>query len=209
MTKNPKVPSGGTWLLLLATVLVAAVAGVWLGFRLVPTPKPPLATTEQVQERRDFSLTDSNGKKVTLATYQGKWMLMFFGFTACPEACPLAMQLVSTTLGEMGETGKTIQPVFVSIDPARDTPEVLKEYLAHFSDNIAGLSGTAEETAAIAKAYGVFYRRRAIDGVDYTMDHSTALYLIAPDGRYIRPFRADVDPSELAEDLALTMKPLN
>jgi len=205
MSKKSKERLRRLWLPLVATVLVAAVAGLWLGFKLVPAPQPQVLV-EQRSERRDFSLTDTNEKQVELATYQGKWLLMFFGFTACPEARPLAMQLVSATVDEMGEIGKTIQPVFVSIDPERDTPGVLKEYLTHFSDNIVGLSGTADETSAIAKAYGVFYRKRDIDGGDYTMDHSTALYLIAPDGNYIRPFRADIEPSELAEELALAIK---
>ena len=187
-----------------AALLVAAVAGLWAG-RFLGAPND--AQPAQIESRpaiRDFSLTGADNQKVSLSTYRGKWVLMFFGFTMCPEACPLAMQLVTATLEDMGEEGRAIKPIFVSIDPERDTPAVLKEYLGHFSDDIDGLSGTAEETADIAKQYGVFYRKRPI-GEDYTMDHSTALYLIAPDGEYVRPFRADVDPAELAEDLAASM----
>lgn len=185
----------------LIAALAAGAAGLWFGARTAENTAAPTAPVETRPERRDFSLTDSNGERVSLATYRGKWMLMFFGFTSCPEACPLAMQLVSSALGGMGAAAKDIQPIFVSIDPERDTPAVLKEYLAHFSGDIAGLSGTPAETAAVAAAYGVYYRKRALDG-DYTMDHSTALYLVAPDGRYVRPFRADVAPAQLAADLA-------
>jgi protein SCO1/2 len=188
----------------LAVLLVALLGGLWMGFALAPPENTGHMVAEQRAARRDFSLTDTNGQKVSLQTYQGKWMLMFFGFTMCPEACPMAMQTVGVTLDEMGEAAAVLQPVFVTIDPERDTPAVLKDYLGHFADNIAGLSGTAEETASIAKAYGVFYRKRAIEG-DYTMDHSTALYLVAPDGNFVRPFRADVDPSQLAADLKAAM----
>jgi len=190
----------------LASLLLAAVAGVWLGFYVAPPAQSKGTVMESLPDTRDFALADTSGARVSLATYRGKWALMFFGFTSCPEACPMAMQLVSATIGEMGEAGKMIQPVFVTLDPERDTPDVLREYLAHFADNVAGLSGTAQETADIAKAYGVFYRKRAIEGDDYTIDHSTALYLIGPEGAYLRPFRADVDPSELAEDITAAMK---
>lgn len=196
--------SRSTWLLLgVAMLLVAGTGGIWLGLRFVP----PSATEAMVMdrpERRDFSLTGTNGEKVSLAAFEGKWVLMFFGFTMCPEVCPLAMQTVGATLEEMGEVKNTIQPVFVTIDPERDTSAVLKDYLAHFDGGIVGLSGTAEETASIARAYGVFYRKRPIEG-DYTMDHSTALYLIAPDGRFVRPFRADVEPVDLAKDVLEAM----
>lgn len=190
------------WLqLCLIALLVAAASGLWLG-QFMSTPQSSeqhLAIDRPTV--RDFSLTNTEGQTVSLLTYRGKWLLMFFGFTMCPEACPLAMQTVSATLEDMGEVGKSIQPVFVTIDPERDTPAVLRDYLANFSDNIVGLSGSADETAGIAKLYGVYYRKRPL-GNDYTMDHSTALYLVAPDGAYMRPFRADLDASELAADIA-------
>ncbi len=187
-----------------AVLLVATVAGMWLAHLYTPSPAAPVVVGSDRPAIRDFSLLNADKERVTLAAYRGKWVLMFFGFTTCPEACPMAMQMVTATLQDLGETGKNVQPVFVTIDPERDTPEALKEYLAHFADNIEGLSGTAEETAAIAAAYGVFYTKRDLDG-DYTMDHSTALYLVAPDGRYVRPFRADIEPAALAADLSAAM----
>ncbi len=194
-----------TWALVgLAVLAAATAAGAWIGLQ-TPAPNRLQSTSFQAPpQRRDFSLLDQDGQRVSLATYEGKWLLMFFGFTSCPEACPMAMQLAVATLGDMGEAANTIQPIFISIDPERDTPALLKDYLSHFSHTIAGLSGTAEKTAAIAKAYGVYYRKRAIEG-DYTMDHSTAFYLVAPDGSYVQPFRADVDPSVLAADLTRVM----
>lgn len=159
---------------------------------------------------RDFSLTDTAGQNVSLAAYRGKWLLIFFGFTNCPDACPTAMLNVGAALRELGPDAANVQPIFVTIDPERDTPAVLKDYLANFGDHIAGLSGTADETAAVAKAYGVFYRKRALDGGDYTMDHSTALYLVAPDGLYVRPYMPDMAPAQLADALRnlMTTTPL-
>ncbi|MGE3476105.1 MAG: SCO family protein [Rhodospirillaceae bacterium] len=204
MTK-PKL-TGAPWLqLCLIALLVAAASGLWLGQFMSAQPPAEQYVVIDRPKVRDFSLTDSVGRKVSLATYRGKWLVMFFGFTMCPEACPLAMQKVIATLKEMGESAATVQPIFITIDPERDTPAVLKEYLANFADNIAGLSGTAEETAAIAKLYGVYYQKRPIAG-DYTMDHSTALYLVTPDGSYLRPYRADVEPDELAEHISAEMK---
>jgi protein SCO1/2 len=192
-----------TWLEgTLAALGCAAVAGIWLGQTL------STASTQRVVEPRpavrDFSLTDTAGQVVTLSTYRGKWILLFFGFTGCPEACPLAMQTVAAAMTSMGQRGKAIQPIFVTIDPERDRPDVLKDYLTNFSDKIVGLSGTAEQTAAMARLYGVYYAKRALDG-GYTMDHSTALYLVAPDGTYVRPFRANVDPGQLADEISTSI----
>lgn len=201
---NPEPKRSRTSLIVAAALLLAAVAGMWLGQLYNPAATRPDVMGADRPAVREFSLLNADKERVTLATYRGKWVLMFFGFTTCPEACPMAMQLVTTTLQDMGDAGKDVQPVFVTIDPERDTPDALKAYLAHFADNIEGLSGTAEETAAIAAAYGVFYTKRDIAG-DYTMDHSTALYLVAPDGRFVRPFRADIEPAALAAELTAAM----
>ncbi len=189
----------------LAALLIAVTGGLWLGQFLSAQHSSQQHVVIDRPKIRDFLLTDAEGKRVSLATYRGKWLVMFFGFTMCPEACPLAMQKITATLKEMGESAAAFQPIFITIDPERDTPAVLKEYLANFADNIAGLSGTAEETAAIANLYGVYYQKRATEG-DYTMDHSTALYLIAPDGSYLRPYRSDLEPDELAEAISAEMK---
>lgn len=206
--RKPKLTIAPWLQLCLIVLLVAAAAGLWLGQFMFKEHSSEQHVVIDRPKIRDFSLTDTEGQKVSLATYRGKWLVMFFGFTMCPEACPLAMQKVTATVKEMGESAAAVQPIFITIDPERDSPAVLKGYLANFADNIAGLSGTAEETAGIAKLYGVYYQKRAMNG-DYTMDHSTALYLIAPDGRYLRPFRPDLEPDELADDIRAEMKNWN
>jgi len=188
------------WLIpALIFVSCAFVLGLWLD-RITPPPKT--AAVAAPQPRRDFSLTDTSGQKVNLATYQGKWVLVFFGFLNCPDACPTAMLNVATTLRELGPMAEKIQPIFITIDPERDTPSLMKDYLKNFSEGIVGLSGTAEETTAIAAAYGVYYKKRAVGDADYTMDHSTAFYLISPQGEFIRPYKPDLDPTEFSIELS-------
>jgi protein SCO1/2 len=180
-----------------AIILIACafIAGAWLVH---------LSADTSSSARRDFTLTDTAGRQVTLATYQGKWLVLFFGFTNCPDACPTAMINVSQALKSMGSLATRLQPIFITIDPKRDTPALLKDYLSNFDGNIVGLSGTDAETAAVAKNYGVYYQPRATDA-GYTVDHSTALYLVSPQGEYVRPFRADLDPGQLAQDLTAAM----
>ncbi|MBL8628036.1 MAG: SCO family protein [Rhodospirillaceae bacterium] len=167
--------------------------------------RPDTVAPVVVEAPRDFALIDTAGEKVSLANYRGKWLLVFFGFTNCPDVCPTAMLNVSATLRELGDKANDVQPIFITVDPERDTPVILKDYLANFGDHIAGLSGSAEDIAAVAKAYGVFYRKRPMEGDDYTMDHSTALYLVAPDGRYVRAYVPDMDPAQFADALRRLM----
>jgi protein SCO1/2 len=160
---------------------------------------------EQRGDRRDFTLSDTNGRKVTLATFQGKWALLFFGFTNCPDVCPTALLNIANTLKAMGPAADVLQPVFVTVDPERDTPAVLKEYLANFDPRIIGLTGTARQIADVAKSYQVFYRKQPTADGSYMMEHSSAFELITPAGVYLRAFRPDDDPEDFAADLRAAM----
>ncbi|MHB1205799.1 MAG: SCO family protein [Rhodospirillaceae bacterium] len=179
---------------LIATALLAAGTGFWVAHE-----------REQGDNRRDFTLTDAEGREVSLATFQGKWALLFFGYTNCPDVCPTTLLNIANTLKAMGPAADTLQPVFVTIDPERDTPAVLKDYLANFDPRIVGLTGTAGQIAAMAKSYQVFYRKQPLDGGGYMMDHSSALELISPTGLYMRAFRPDDDPEDFAEELRAAM----
>src|SRR4051812_23274636 len=149
----------------LAVALVFALAGLvtYLGTRDLQVATPP---------RREFALQDMAGRDVTLDTYKGKWVLMFFGFTSCPDICPNTLLNISHTLDALGDTAKDIQPLFITIDPERDTAPVLKDYLSNFDARIVGLTGTPEQIAAVASLYQASYRKRATDDGSYTMDHS-------------------------------------
>jgi cytochrome oxidase Cu insertion factor (SCO1/SenC/PrrC family) len=154
-----------------------------------------------------FSLVDQTGRHVTEKDFLGKYMLVFFGFTYCPDVCPTELQVMSAALDELGAEGDHIQPVFVSIDPERDTPEVLKQYVGNFHPRLVGLTGSPGEIAAIARAYRVYYKKAASSAAsgDYQMDHSTTLYLMDPEGRFRKHFGYTTDARALAQGLREAM----
>jgi cytochrome oxidase Cu insertion factor (SCO1/SenC/PrrC family) len=147
-----------------------------------------------------FTLTDHNGKRVTDQDFRGKYMLIFFGFTYCPDVCPGELQVMSAALDELGAEGEKIQPVFITIDPARDTPEAMKLYVSNFHPRMVGLTGSEEDIAAVAKAYRVYYAKAkgSENSPDYLMDHSTILYLMGPDGKFVKHFTYGTDAKALA-----------
>lgn len=155
-----------------------------------------------------FTMTDGNNQTVTDKNFLGKYMLLFFGFTSCPDVCPTEMQNIANALDILGAAGANIAPVLVTVDPERDTPEVMGNYTKRFSDRITGLTGTKEQIAAIAKAYKVYYGRVEAKDVPadhqsgaYAMDHSSFLYLMGPDGQFLQVFRSDLDAEALAKSL--------
>ena len=150
-----------------------------------------------------FSLVDHHGKTVTDRDFLGQYVLMFFGYTYCPDVCPTAMQTISDALDILGDR-PDIVPVFVSVDTKRDTPEVLKSYLENFHPSIVGMTGTPEQVVAAAKAYGVYYaivEGSSGDPDDYLMNHSSITYLMGPDGAFITHFSHGTPPDQMAEKL--------
>lgn len=150
-----------------------------------------------------FTLTDSSGKKVTDQDFRGRYMLVFFGFTACPDICPAGLQLISAALDKIGAKSNNVTPIFISVDPARDTPEKIAAYVKNFNDRMVGLTGTADEVAAVAKAYRVFYEKTPNEAApaDYGMNHTAIIYLMGPDGEYVTHFTPTTDVDAMAEKL--------
>ncbi len=144
-----------------------------------------------------FTLTDETGKRVTDQDFRGRLMLVFFGFTNCPDVCPTELQTFSQALDRLGTDAAKVVPVFISIDPERDTPQKTSAYSKDVDRRIVGLSGTPEEVAVAAKAYRVYYRK-AETGGGYTMDHSTITYLMDRDGSYITHFSFGTTPDAMA-----------
>jgi protein SCO1/2 len=154
-----------------------------------------------VQLGGPFALTDQNGARKSDADFRGKYMLIFFGYSYCPDVCPTTLAVMNAALDMMGQRGERIVPIFVTVDPKRDTPETMKTYLSAFGPRWVGLTGSDEEIAAIAKAYRVFYRVNAAEGANYTVDHSGVVYLMSPDGKFIANYSLDTQPDKLAADL--------
>lgn len=141
-----------------------------------------------------FSLVDDDGRRVSEADFRGKPTVMFFGFTFCPEVCPTTLAELTADLAGLGPAADDLNVVFVSVDPERDTPEVLRGYLASFDPRIRGLMGTADEVAATAKAYAVFHRKVPLEGGDYTMDHTSSTFLMDAEGRFVGTISYGEDP---------------
>lgn len=154
-----------------------------------------------------FSLVDQAGERVTEKTFEGQFMLAYFGYTFCPDFCPLGLSTITEALDLLDETeAERITPVFFSVDPARDTIERLADYAPNFHPRLIALTGSDKEVAAAAKAYRIYYNIPEHEGEDYPVDHSTFIYLMGPDGAYSTHFSHDATPEELAERLKSELK---
>ncbi len=147
---------------------------------------------------RPFTLTASDGRTVTDRTYRGKWQLIYFGYTACPDACPTALNDMGVALDRLGPRAASVQPIFITVDPKRDTPKKLAEYLKSFDPHIVALTGTADQIAAVAKEFHVYYADQSGTVNDYLVDHSSFFYLIDPQGRLIDTMAADLSGAGIA-----------
>jgi protein SCO1/2 len=160
-----------------------------------------------------FLLTDQFGMRRTDADFRGKYMLIFFGYTYCPDVCPTALAVQAEALDKLGARAGRIVPIFITVDPKRDTPDQLKSYLSAFDadpssvrPNFVGLTGTDEEIAKAAEAYEVYYRAHLdgrAGGADYSVDHTGHTYLMSPEGKFVAYYTQGIRPDELAADLML------
>jgi protein SCO1/2 len=175
-------------------VLFSAVIFVVTG----RTPSP-IAMTSAVGG--PFKLVDQNSKPITDADMKGHPFLVFFGFTHCPDVCPTTLFDVSEVFRVLGNDAKDVRALFITVDPERDTPAVLKDYLSSFDPRIVGVTGDDASIAAAEKAYRVYAKKVPLDGGSYTMDHTAIVYLMSKDGRFVAPFSLKRRPEEAAADL--------
>jgi protein SCO1/2 len=189
---NPKSSSRfilGVAGLLIAVVLLGSGGFLWFtGGRGAPSIGGP------------FTLVNGDGKVVTDGDFRGKYMLVYFGYTFCPDVCPTTLNAVADAMDKLGTKATKIAPVFITVDPKRDTPQMMKQYTAAFSPHLVGLTGTAAQIADVAKEYRVYYaeHRTGPGPNDYAMDHSSVLYLMGPDGRFVAPIPPDESGGEMA-----------
>jgi len=153
-----------------------------------------------------FQLVDQDGRAVDQTLLDGKWSLVFFGFTYCPDYCPTTLTSLEATKRALGDRAKDVQVVFISVDPGRDTPQMLKDYLSSdgFPEGVIGLTGTPEQVKAAADAYRAFYQKVG-EGEAYTMNHSLTVYLMGPDGRFRAPLAHDLGPEKSAQVIERNM----
>lgn len=190
--RNPGVALGAV--LIVVLILVGAGA-LWFNGNAAPGIGGP------------FSLVNGEGKPVTDQDFRGRYMLVYFGYTSCPDVCPTTLNQIADAMDRLGAKADRVQPIFITVDPKRDTPEVMKEFAAAFSPRLVGLTGTPEQIATVAKEYRVYYavRQNGNDPAGYTVDHSSVLYLLDEGGRFIAPIRADESGAEMAADITRHM----
>jgi cytochrome oxidase Cu insertion factor (SCO1/SenC/PrrC family) len=149
-----------------------------------------------------FSLTDQNGDRVTEQSFRGKLMLIYFGFVFCPDACPTALSAMTDAIEQLGPGGEDVVPVFITVDPERDTVAVLKDYAEAFHPRLKALTGTPEEIAQVAKAYRVYFRKAEESAPgEYLVDHSSIIFLMGRDGRYRTHFTHFAPPEQMAAEI--------
>ncbi len=190
-------------------VALAVTTLVMVGGRDPATARGAISVSETGQPRvgGPFRLTDQDGRAVDQSILEGKWTLVFFGFTWCPDFCPTTLAAIDATRRRMGAEGEALQVVFISVDPERDTPRTLKDYLSSdgFPAGVIGLTGTPEQVRAAATAYRAYYAKVG-EGDAYTMNHSLTVYLMGPDGKFRTAIAHDLAPDAAAGVIGRAMK---
>jgi protein SCO1/2 len=148
-----------------------------------------------------FKLTDQNSKPITDQDLKGRPFLVFFGFTHCPDICPTTLFEVSQIFHALGPKAQDVRALFITVDPERDTPAVLKDYLSSFDPRVVGVTGDLAAIATVEKEYRVYAKKVPLDGGNYTMDHTALVYLMDKNGRFVAPFNMKRRPEEAAADL--------
>lgn len=187
-------------LLACAIALIVVATGGLAALMLMPAPPQTIRSMTGAMGG-PFTLIASDGRTVTDQAFRGKWMLIYFGYTSCPDACPTALNNMGVALDRLGSQAASLQPVFITVDPKRDTPEALAEYLKSFDPHIIALTGTEEQITAVLKEYHVYLELQPNSGGDYLVNHSSFYYLINPEGKFVRVIAGDVSGDELAERL--------
>ena len=188
--------------------LAAAAEGKQQAAKTSASPRSAAELMDVVMWNREpiggpFRLTDHHGKTRRDSDFRGKLMLVYFGFTFCPDICPTDLQQISLVMDKLGEAAKSVAPLFITLDPERDTQKLLAQYVPAFNPHITGLTGDAKAIRAAADAYKVYYAKVPTPGASrYTIDHSSFIYLIGQDGKYLGYF----PPSTPAERMLAVLR---
>jgi cytochrome oxidase Cu insertion factor (SCO1/SenC/PrrC family) len=197
-TETPKKPN---MRILLSLVLVIIAVIVWMQF-LNKENTPTAAENSRALIGGEFSLTNHKGEPVTDKDFLGKYMIVYFGYTFCPDVCPMDLQIMADAMRILPpEELEQVNPVFITIDPERDTVDVMAEYVSYFHDDMIGLTGTNEQVDSIKKAYRV-YAAKAADSADYLVDHTSYTYFMGKEGTLLRHFNHGEDPEAMANTIS-------
>ncbi len=185
-----------------AVAIVLLLAALPLSYQLWPARTPVAAAVgEGARVGGPFQLQDQHGQAVSERTFSGQWLLVFFGFTRCADICPTTLVHMARVLDGLGEQASQVQPLFISLDPERDTPEVLAAYTAFFDERILGLTGSAEQIRRVADAYSVYVEKVPM-GDTYMLDHTGSIYLMAPDGALAELFSPRMTAEAMVQEIS-------
>ncbi|MDH3275807.1 MAG: SCO family protein [Gammaproteobacteria bacterium] len=189
--------------------LTAITAGAWFSFQLAsPPPAPRTATVlPATSELPEFSLLDQSGQVIGRNVFEGQWDLLFFGFTQCPDICPTTLQVLADAQRQLANAGQDPLPriVLVSVDPERDTPDVIGQYVGHFGNDSLGITGPMDELRKLTNSLGIFFEKSKPDEDNYSVAHSAVVLLIDPDGRFHSLFGSPHIAENFVHDLPIIM----
>ncbi len=190
----------------LSVVFILSGTLLIAGYNILTAPSPMLESQKNSSQGMDiggpFTAISHNGHAVTEKDFLGKFLIVYFGYTYCPDVCPTGLTEISTAIDMIGSDADSVVPIFVTVDPERDTPEYLKEYISYFHPRMVGLSGTSKQISKIAKAYKVYFSKgdhASADPDDYIINHSAFAYLMGKDGKYLTHFSYGVSAQEIAK----------
>jgi protein SCO1/2 len=179
-------------------ILAAAVVGALVWHEI---PTGPTHVTGPAAVGGPYQLIDQDGHSRSSADFHGKYQLVYFGYTFCPDVCPTTLAIIDAAMDKLGPTQNRIVPIFITIDPERDQPAILKRYLASFGPRFVGLTGTPAQIAPIEKEFRVSARRQPLEGGGYSFDHSSVIYLMGPNGELVSFYDGATSPEDLAKEL--------
>jgi len=180
-------------------VLLAAVLGGWLwnaGDQVAGLSGSGVANVGG-----PFALIDQNGAPRTDADFRDRYMLIYFGYSNCPDVCPTTLGVMADAVERLGAKASRVAPIFITVDPERDTPDILKQYLAVFSPRFIGLTGDVKNVTEVAREYRVYFIKHPIPGGSYSVDHSSSIYLMGPNGKFVTSYDEEIGPDALAAAL--------
>ena len=200
---------GPSKLIVAAIAVIAVATGAWLSYRTAaPPPEPRVATLlPGAAALPEFELLDHTGAAIGPDVFAGQWDLVFFGFTHCPDICPMTLQVLADARRQLAAQGTEPLPriVLVSVDPERDTPDKLAQYVGYFGDQNLGITGELDELRKLTDALGIWFEKSSLDGDNYAVDHAAAVLLIGPGGGYRAVFSTPHEAANFVHDLPIIM----